>query len=237
MIDAAVNVQPVCDWTNRGAHRVTVPVASLVDNYVDIPKATRDRLKARIDARQYEDIAHIKRDSVTSEAWKYGPLKMMHFGAGKKVCGDVDTSKWADNDPGERGLVYCEDGHCLIVPTVCANLSRIERVEHVRKDRPFTLDLPSFEYALEPLPVDVVVDVPELQLEGFDVPFEPLPMTVAFRGSDWWPDWGWSVFQRVTFVDIPGKAADTAAPVPEMSTIAMMALGLGLVGFWARRKT
>jgi hypothetical protein len=38
----------------------------------------------------------------------------------------VTRARWTDRMH-ERGLVYCEQGHCILVPTVCRNVSRIDR--------------------------------------------------------------------------------------------------------------
>ncbi len=102
-------------------------VVNAVDRYSDIPAATRAVLKRRMAARQYDEIAAIRRDSITGKHAYAPELRQMHFGAGQ-VCGTVTRSNWKDNAV-ERGLVYCEDGHCLIVPTVCRNVSRVTRLE------------------------------------------------------------------------------------------------------------
>ena len=52
-------------------------------------------------------------------------IRDMHFGNGS-VCSTVSRNKWAA-DAEERGLVYCESGECILVPTVCRNVSRISR--------------------------------------------------------------------------------------------------------------
>jgi hypothetical protein len=95
-----------------------------VDRYADIPAPVRAALKRRMAARQYDEVAAIRRDSIEGR-YSYGDLRDMHIGQGQ-VCRAVTREKWA---PGavERGLVYCESGHCLIVPTVCRNVSRVTR--------------------------------------------------------------------------------------------------------------
>jgi len=50
----------------------------------------------------------------------------MHFGA-NNVCKTVSRAKWTQKAE-ERGLVYCEENQCILVPTVCRNVSRISRV-------------------------------------------------------------------------------------------------------------
>ncbi|MCE4538568.1 MHFG family PEP-CTERM protein [Pelomonas sp. P7] len=118
---------PQCSWDRPGVNPFMGDVVAAVDHYTDIPAATRDKLKARMKARRYDDIAVIERDAIRGKA-EYAPeIRDMHFGPGA-VCRSVTRSKWAATTQ-ERGLVYCEDGQCILVPTVCRNVSRIRRVE------------------------------------------------------------------------------------------------------------
>lgn len=114
-----------CDW-NRPGHRPFMgDVVGAVDRYTDIPTDVRTRLKARMAERQYDEIVSIRRDSIVGKA-DYSPtIRDMHFGPGR-VCKQVSRAKWTAAMQ-ERGLVYCEDRHCILVPTVCRNVSRIAR--------------------------------------------------------------------------------------------------------------
>lgn len=96
-----------------------------VDRYQDIPAPVRSALKARMAKRQYDEIATIGRDAITGDKATYRDLRDMHFGKGT-VCQSVTRDRWLPTTT-ERGLVYCEDSHCIIVPTVCRNVSRITR--------------------------------------------------------------------------------------------------------------
>ncbi len=100
-------------------------MVAAVDRYQDIPVAVRETLKKRMAERKYDEIATIKRDSIAG-AYRYTELRDMHFGAGQ-ICRTVTRDRWQDKTQ-ERGLVYCEEGHCIIVPTVCRNVSRVTRV-------------------------------------------------------------------------------------------------------------
>jgi len=117
---------PTCSWDRPGANPFMGDVVAAVDRYADIPAPVRGRLKARMEARQYDEIAAIRRDSITGKRRYGSDIRDMHFGAGT-VCRTVTRTKWAD-DTVERGLVYCESGHCILVPTVCRNVSRIKRL-------------------------------------------------------------------------------------------------------------
>jgi hypothetical protein len=99
-------------------------VLAAVDRYRDIPAETRGALKARMLAHQYDDIAEIRRDTITGTQ-TYTDLRDMHFGEGR-LCRLPSRALWSAQHT-ERGLVYCEQEHCLIVPTVCRNVSRVTR--------------------------------------------------------------------------------------------------------------
>lgn len=116
---------PACSWDKPGVNPYMGDLVAAVDRYRDMPAATRERLKARMQERQYDEIVDIRRDSIVGR-YDYGSeIRDMHFGTGQ-VCRTVSRSRWTDQHL-ERGLVYCEDGHCLLVPTVCRNVSRIQR--------------------------------------------------------------------------------------------------------------
>jgi hypothetical protein len=127
VIAAAGATLPQCSWDRPGANPFTGDVIAAVDRYKDIPAATRARLKARMEKRQYDEIAVIGRNSIIGKATYSPEIRDMHFGSGT-VCRTVTRSRW-DAKAEERGLVYCEDEHCLIVPTVCRNVSRVTRLK------------------------------------------------------------------------------------------------------------
>jgi hypothetical protein len=101
-------------------------VVQAIDRYQDIPAEQRARLKARMTQRQYDDVVDIRRDSIAGES-EYDPtIRDMHFG-NRTVCRSVTRATWAASMQ-ERGLVYCDGGECILVPTVCRNVSRITRL-------------------------------------------------------------------------------------------------------------
>lgn len=114
-----------CSWNAPGVNPYTGSVPGAIDKYTDIPKEVRDKLKARMEKREYDDIASISRDDIAGKVGNYSNLRNMHFGNGR-TCDTVDRSGWKPNVT-ERGLVYCEQNYCIIVPTVCRNVSRIDR--------------------------------------------------------------------------------------------------------------
>lgn len=114
-----------CEWQSPARDPYTGDVPTAVDRYTDIPNATRERLKARMTKFAYDDIVAIRRDSIEGN-FAYEPALLdMHFGK-RRICGEVTRKTWkADHE--ERGLAYCEGGHCVVVPLVCRNVSRIIR--------------------------------------------------------------------------------------------------------------
>lgn len=142
---ASVAVLPACSWDKPGANPFMGDVVAAVDRYVDIPADTRAKLKTRMKARSYEDIAVIGRDSVAGKFNYSDDIRDMHFGSGS-ICRTVTRSKWTAAMQ-ERGLVYCEDGHCILVPTVCRNVSRISRLAPSRAAVPAAAEPDSFASA------------------------------------------------------------------------------------------
>lgn len=164
---AAGAVLSRCNWDHPGYQPFMGDLVAAVDRYTDIPAATRKRLQERMSARRYDDLVDIRRDSIAGRN-SYDPaIRDMHFGDGL-MCREVTRSRWTDTAL-ERGLVYCEDGHCLLVPTVCRNLSRIER-------RPPTIAAaPADELLFDPpgagkLPPEglALLDPPSMDLPSFE---------------------------------------------------------------------
>ena len=117
---------PACSWDRPGVNPFMGDVVAAVDRYQDIPADTRAKLKARMAKRDYDEIVSIKRDGISGKGQYGGDIRDMYFGNGS-ICKTVTRAKWTDTME-ERGLVYCEDGQCILVPTVCRNVSRIRRV-------------------------------------------------------------------------------------------------------------
>jgi hypothetical protein len=170
-----------CSWASPGANPYQGSPAAAVAHYADIPAGVRATLQARIERRQYDDVAAITRDGIQGQH-EYTGLSDMHFGK-RTICGRPDRSGWPDGMT-ERGLVYCEAEHCIIVPTVCRNVSRVTRIKHVPPmteapasgggglvlDAPTWAAAPSFATVVhaDPLPTPVVVsraaaDAPVIQ--------------------------------------------------------------------------
>jgi len=121
---SALILVAACSWNNPGSNQYTGQVPDAVYSYTDIPRQIQDKLYGRMFRRDYDDIVRIGVRTI-SGAYDYKDLRQMHF-AGNKLCNKVDRSKWFGRL--ERGLIYCEQEYCLIVPIICHNVSRITRI-------------------------------------------------------------------------------------------------------------
>lgn len=199
-----------CSWDRPGVDPFMGDVPAAVDRYTDIPREIRAALKLRMQRRTYDTVALITRDEIIAPGGeRYGLLRDMHFGTGR-ICREVSRAGWTDAMQ-ERGLVYCEQGHCLIVPTVCRNVSRVTRVEG---PGPRLQEIPggtgglAFGWTFEPEGEDGSwlrrADVDRLSLPG------PVEMVSSTRAAE---------------------------PIPEPGTFAMFFVCLAALGFVLLRRT
>ena len=113
-----------CSWNRPGADPFMGDVVAAVDRYTDIAAPVREQLKQRMRARQYDEMVVITRDAIRGKQQQYDTrIEQMHFGQGR-VCRNVTRAGWSEKME-ERGLVYCVQGACILVPTICRNVSRI----------------------------------------------------------------------------------------------------------------
>lgn len=131
MIAAGMVVLAACSWSNPGRHPMHDSTDAAVEHYTDIPAAARLELKDKIARVKPDDIVHIYKDITIGRGgdYTYGPPRDMHFGV-KSVCREVTMGSW-DDDHYEIALVYCSGEHCVLVPRVCLNVSRVTRVAAV----------------------------------------------------------------------------------------------------------
>lgn len=120
-----MSAQAACLWSDPGAHRfIGNPVAAVL-TYGDIPPKARAALAEAVRLHAYSEVVEIRRDSIGGG--RYTAMRAMHWGDHQQCLGDVDRSAWPA-DRVERGLVYGERGHYIIVPTACGNVARINKV-------------------------------------------------------------------------------------------------------------
>ena len=115
-----------CSWNRPGDNPYMGDVVAAVDRYKDIPVAVRLRLKARLADRNFDEYVTIERASIKGQNYYESRVTDMHFGQ-KRLCRNVSRANWT-SDMKQAGLVYCEADHCILVPTVCRNVSRIVRI-------------------------------------------------------------------------------------------------------------
>lgn len=229
-VTLAAAVHPTCSWDNPGRNPYTGGTAAAIDRYTDIPQAVRSTLKRRLEEGQYDDKVSITREHIAGK-YQYGSaIRDMHFGPAS-VCATVTRDKWPENRA-EPAAVYCVGEHCILVPRICGNVSRITRT-------------PGAAIASSAAPGDKEGDK-----EGADgkIPeFSDIRLVDAPKADD------------ILTEEELAEAADNArygsfghrgpfgddgdfgfhgpiAAVPEADTWAMLLGGLGLVGWQARRR-
>ena len=246
---AAATVQPSCSWDRPGANPYTGNTDAAIDRYTDIPERTRIKLKHRLAYGNPDETVAITRDAITGKYNYNAEIRDMHFGAAS-VCHTVTRGKWAA-DRSEPGAVYCVDQHCILVPKICGNVSRIVR------PRPAVASLPPPAVVAPPYWTDnvgdsdlglvdapVVEDVPDLRTAGFLPPPTPAPVEERVVTNEPPPFYGrpvppgQPVFPGGSVRPIvpPRPGVPPVTPVPEPETYAMLLAGLGVLGFAARRK-
>lgn len=215
-----VLVSPVCNWDQPGTNRFTGDVSSAVHNYRDIPENIRVKLEKKLASKKYDDIVEITKDSIIGNH-EYTDLRDMHFGK-NHICQRVIRDKWT-HPAKERGLVYCEEAHCIIVPTVCGNISRVTRIKN-------TGSISSSGGPVEGITV-VNILIPIISPTGpppvdtFQSKSAPIIVETRYSGSIYFPPLYFPPF----YTDNPGwcccEPVDIPA-VPEPDSLLLIAIGL-----------
>ena len=215
-----------CSWDSPGHNPFMGDVVAAIDRYSDIPTLVRIKLKQRMQARRYDDLVDIRRDTITGRE-RYEPtIRDMHFGL-DRVCRQVTRARWTAAMH-ERGLVYCEQGYCILVPTVCRNVSRVDRrptlVAGERMTAPSSAEpmhsapsagsgvaqTPAAEAGREvssPPPMPITSSFAEV-VAGAAVPLWPnddAGVGAGDGGSTAWPGWPGTTGGRVTVVNPGGS--------------------------------
>lgn len=234
-VTLAAAIQPACSWDNPGHNPYTGGNAAAIDRYTDIPEPVRRTLKRRMEEGLSDDKVDITRDHITGK-YKYdSAIRDMHFGRAS-VCATVTRNKWAESRT-EPAAVYCVGQHCILVPRICGNVSRVNRSAATAAAQPPAAkqqasDSPAEFVDITLLDAPTPDDADELGrpalvkrlLAGSGQPLIEERMTGDLTGG---PD------HNGTHAD---GALLPAAPVPEADTWAMLLAGFGLVGWQARRR-
>ncbi|HJV03169.1 MAG TPA: MHFG family PEP-CTERM protein [Burkholderiaceae bacterium] len=231
---ALSTVQPSCSWDRPGVNPYTGNANAAIDRYTDLPPSVRAELKKRIASKQPDDMVSITRDAITSDTnGAYDPaIRDMHFGAAS-VCHSVTRNKWAKTRV-EPAAVYCADNHCILVPKICGNISRITRpaapVAHNTEDGAGGR-APILVAAAAPVVV-VPAEAPAMVQSPREVQFTP-PVPIVAP-----PSFVNSAPPFEVQVGLPPTppTPPVPPPVPEPDTWAMLLAGVGLLGWLAKRR-
>ncbi|OFA03542.1 MHFG family PEP-CTERM protein [Duganella phyllosphaerae] len=244
---AAAATTPVdCSWDNPGANPYTGTAQAAVDRYKDLPEKVRTRLKYRLQYGNPDEMVAIKRDAIEGKHRYGAAIRDMHFGK-DKVCGTVSRAKWSAARV-EPGAVYCADSHCILVPEICGNVSRITRRDTDEPTAMAPTAMPTPERELETTTVfDWTDHVGTYELGLYDAQEQQRAETPPLlSGASNFPLPGWEPLsgyptraplkpRQLGGITPPREDVPVAA-VPEAETWAMLLVGLGLMGCIARRR-
>lgn len=178
--------------------------------------------------RAYDDVVTIGRTSITGRATYGSTIRDMHFGH-DRICHEVSRAGWSAAML-ERGLVYCEERQCILVPTICRNVSRISRAEVA--DEPIVAAAPP-QSALPPGIAGPVAPT--------DVSQEPQGEKSFVAASEPTEEGGAPgiVFYPGVVIGGGGGTGPTGSlpipPVPEPGTWALMLAGAAVAAAWRLR--
>ena len=239
---------PACSWDQPGHNPFMGDVVAAVDHYPDIPIEVRARLRQRMAQRDYDDVVSIRRDSLAGKR-SYDPvIRDMHFGI-DRVCAQVSRQKWAAQQQ-ERGLVYCEGSECILVPTVCRNVSRITRLEPLAASvapplgSELLFDAPGAGEVIGAAPSALGPDTfaaqslpANLSGSGVVVPQTDSGDSVA-TGPGGNSDTKPGLFSPLGggSPGSPGNPGTSIAPIPEPATSVLMLLGLAACSIQVKRR-
>jgi hypothetical protein len=257
-VTLAAAVQPACSWDRPGHNPYTGTAAAAIDHYADIPAAVRGTLKRRMEEGQSDDTVSITRDGIIGKN-QYNPdIRDMHFG-NASLCNTVTRGKWAA-DRIEPGAVYCVGEHCILVPKICGNVSRIARTapavaaapQEQSRELEGTVEFADMGLAdAEPRDDETKLDqFDDLDQEGRHQA-RRLPGGLASAGATEGGVEEFVMEQELNLDDLASEYARRIAfglgangegdgaihtAVPEADTWAMLLGGLGLVGWFGRRR-
>jgi hypothetical protein len=204
-----------CSWNNPGADPYMGRFEDAIDRYEFIDEDVRARLKAKVAAHEYDDMVEIKRDEIHGRQEYSNELSNMNFGKGR-VCVTVDRSGWKPEHV-ERGLVFCVDGTCILIPTVCRNVTVITRLQRLTGGASAG-PLEGQTFGLGPAPVSPPTSLP---VDDVTYGLSATPVGPSTFSS---PP---MLYQPIVVPPLPPL---TAIPVvPEPSSLWLMLVGLAMI--------
>jgi hypothetical protein len=126
-----------CDWSNPGADPYTGGVAAAVARY-GFPDAAQQEIVRKWRRIEMDGVVVITKDGAQplSRRFVASDLRDMHYGRDKLCVGEVKRDGWPDGHV-ELASVYCAGQHCIAIPTVCRNVSRIAWAPAPLPEAPF----------------------------------------------------------------------------------------------------
>ena len=224
-----------CNWKHPGANPYMGNVPAAVDSYTFMPDATRAKIKARMEKREYDDIVTITRDKIEGKKQYDSVMHGMHSGKGS-YCGIVKRT-WKPTQV-ERALTYCEGSFCVIVPTVCRNVSWIRRLDEPAAPPAIVKEeVPPFVPEVTIVPVPPAYDDWVFGATPYAYDFN-VPEVFASKGPVGYP------YPAPYPVIVPGglpgygyTPPPIAAAIPEPSTYLLMFLGIGALTLRLRTRS
>jgi hypothetical protein len=239
---ASYSASAECEWSNPGADKYMLSLPVAVDKLDYIPEATRTALKKRLtNTREYDDHITMSSTSVVGSlgAWSISDMN----GGNGKVCKGLVTTKTWKPDHTERALVFCEKGWCLAYFSVCRNIALATLVYSKKPENflgkanmpdPIDYDL-TFDASLDWTWKPVYAEVPSGSSSEFYSSYS--------RYS--WPAYTWQtlpVYSGLTTVSLAAsqpvgipEIIVPVTPIPEPSTLLMLAGGILLLAFKFRK--
>jgi hypothetical protein len=225
-VATALLIQPVCSWDRPGADRYRGTPAAALAHYRDIPATDRAMLAKRIAAGTPDDTVQISRTAIAGQYQYESSIADMHFGTGR-MCRTVTRAKWRPAHR-EAGAVYCIDDTCVLVPEVCGNVSRVQRIVTSGGGTPgATGGAPALPAPSPPVALAPPSFYPAVPVAGGELP----PWVEPGMPPGMLPVMGYPGPGRET----TGLLPLPLAPVPEPSTWTMLAGGLALLAARAWR--
>lgn len=239
---AAATAPTDCSWDNPGANPYTGTAEAAIDRYVDLPEKVRTKLKYRLQYGNPDEVVAITRDGIQGRHGYGATIRDMHFGK-DKVCGTVSRARWSAQRT-EPGAVYCADSHCILVPEICGNVSRITRLGAAPEPDVASRSRTPVEKTLA-FDWNDHVGTYELGLYNAPEQYAPEPswllrsMPALRQPGGWEPVSEYPTrgpVQPRLLAATRGPVGEPVTPVPEAETWAMLLAGLGMLGIIARRR-
>ena len=134
---AATVPSSTCSWDPSTQAAFTGDPAQVVDRFQDIPAATRQKLKLRIDSHKFDELVFIKRDSVEGKQDYSNHIFGLQAGR-DSVCAEPSRDLWSAAQS-EAALVFCEGSQCVMVSINGHHVSRVARIESMEGVDPQTV--------------------------------------------------------------------------------------------------